>query len=70
VTAAFLAHLTNTYDKQIVLKLNRLMREGRYKKEAFKELTGKTLEELDEEWRGTLKKVESQNGVGEPKKND
>ena len=26
------------------------MREGRYKKEIFKELTGKSLEELDKEW--------------------
>jgi len=56
VSAAFLAYLTNQYNKQIVLKLNSLMRQGRYKKEAFKELTGKTLEELDEEWRRTLRK--------------
>jgi hypothetical protein len=56
VTAAFLAYLIATYDKAIVLKLNRLMREGRYKRDVFKELTGKTLDELDTEWRGTLKK--------------
>ena len=50
VTAAFLAFVTDKYDKQLVLKLNKLMREGQYKKEIFQELTGKSLEELDKEW--------------------
>ena len=54
VTAAFLAYLTEKYDKQIVRKLNKLMRDGEYKKEVFQKLTGKTLEELGEEWRATL----------------
>jgi len=54
VTAAFLAYVTDKYDKRLVLKLNKLMREGRYKKEVFKELTGKDLEELDREWLATL----------------
>jgi hypothetical protein len=53
-TAAFLAYLTGKYDKEIVLKLNALMREGKYSKETFKQLTGKTEKELDEEWRATL----------------
>jgi hypothetical protein len=53
-TAAFLAYLTEKYDKQIVLKLNALMREGKYTNETFKQLTGKTEIELDEEWRATL----------------
>jgi hypothetical protein len=55
-TAAFLAYLTEKYDKQIVLKLNALMREGKYTKETFKQLTGKTEKELDDEWRATLHK--------------
>jgi hypothetical protein len=55
VTAAFLAYVTENYDKQLVLKLNKLMREGQYKEDVFKELTGKTLPELDEEWRATLR---------------
>ena len=55
-TAAFLAYLTDKYDKQIVLKLNALMREGKYTKETFKQLTGKTEKELDLEWRATLQK--------------
>jgi basic secretory peptidase family protein len=55
VTAAFLAYATDKYDKNLVQKLNKLMREGRYKKEIFQELTGKNLEDLDKEWRATLK---------------
>jgi hypothetical protein len=56
VTAAFLAYLTEKYDKDMVLKLNRLMRDGEYKSEVFQELTGKPLDDLDEEWRATLKR--------------
>lgn len=55
VTAAFLAYLVEKYDDQLVRKLNALMREGRYHDEVFQTLTGKTLDELDEEWRTTLK---------------
>lgn len=54
VSAAFLAYVTGKYDKDLVLKLNKLMRDGNYRDEIFKDLTGKTLEELDEEWRATL----------------
>jgi len=54
VTAAFLAYVTDKYDKQIVRKLNKMMREGEYKKETFQKWTGKTLEQLGEEWRATL----------------
>ncbi|HEV3120878.1 MAG TPA: basic secretory protein-like protein, partial [Isosphaeraceae bacterium] len=54
VSAAFLAYLTDNYDKRTVLKLNTILREGQYKAEAFEQLTGKTLEQLDEEWRASL----------------
>lgn len=54
VTAAFLAYLTEKYDKQIVRKLNKTMRDGGYKKELFQKWTGKSLEQLGEEWRATL----------------
>ncbi|HEY2155205.1 MAG TPA: basic secretory protein-like protein [Isosphaeraceae bacterium] len=56
VTARFLDYATEKYDKQLVLKLNKAMREGTYKDQLFTDLTGKTLAELDEEWRATLKK--------------
>lgn len=54
VSAAFLAYLTEKYDKDIVRKLNKMMRQGEYKKELFQKWTGKTLEQLGEEWRTTL----------------
>ena len=56
VTAAFLDYVSNKYDRELVRKLNKAMREGEYKEELWKELTKKTVQELDEEWRATLKK--------------
>jgi hypothetical protein len=55
VTAAFLAYVTDKYDKELVKKLNKAMRAGEYKEDMFKELTGKTVQELDEEWRTALR---------------
>jgi hypothetical protein len=55
VSAAFLAYLVAKYDKDIVRKLNGMLREGRYEEDAFQKLTGKPLRELDEEWRATLR---------------
>jgi hypothetical protein len=54
VSAAFLAYLVEKYDQDLVRKLNTLMRAGEYRDEVFKELTGKNLDALDEEWRATL----------------
>lgn len=54
VTAAFIAYLTVKYDRDLIRKLNQMMREGNYQEDAFRQLTGKTVQELDEEWRGTL----------------
>ncbi len=56
VTARFLDYVSKKYDKQLVLKLNKAMREGTYKDELFVELTGKPLPKLDEEWRASLLK--------------
>jgi RNA polymerase sigma factor (sigma-70 family) len=56
VTAAFLAYLTHKYDREIVRKLNQIMREGEYREEAFKVLTGKTVQDLGEEWRASLRR--------------
>jgi hypothetical protein len=55
VSAAFLAYVSAQYDKQVVQKLNAACRQGKYQDEMFKQLTGKTLPELDEEWRGSLR---------------
>jgi hypothetical protein len=59
VTAAFLAYLVEKYDRDIVRKLNKIMREGEYREEMWKTLTRKSLKELDEEWRSTLKSRQS-----------
>jgi Peptidase of plants and bacteria len=56
VTAAFLAYVTKKYDKELVRKLNKRLREGKYDPEVFRELTDKPLETLDGEWRATLRK--------------
>lgn len=49
-SARFLAYLADTYDAEIVRKLNRVMREGKYREEVFQELTGKSLADLGAEW--------------------
>jgi RNA polymerase sigma factor (sigma-70 family) len=56
-TAAFLAFLTDKYDREIVRKLNHLLGEGKYRDEVLQELTGKALPQLDEEWRASLRQV-------------
>jgi hypothetical protein len=56
VTAAFLGFVTDRYDKELVRKLNKAMREGEYREEIWKALTKKTLPELEEEWKASLRK--------------
>jgi hypothetical protein len=55
-SAAFLAYVANRYDRSVIAKLNAALREEKYREEMFKELTGKTVVELDREWRQTLKR--------------
>jgi len=55
-SAAFLAYLTDKYDKKLVRKINAVMREGKYKEEIFKELTGKTVQDLGAEWKASLRR--------------
>jgi hypothetical protein len=58
-TASFLSFVTNQYDDEIVPELNAAMREGKYTEGLWKEYTGKTAEELAEEWKETLVKKPS-----------
>ncbi|MHA3770986.1 basic secretory protein-like protein [Verrucomicrobiota bacterium sgz303538] len=51
VTGNFLNWLTEKYDKEIVRKINAAAREGRYSEEMWKELTGKGVQELGDEWK-------------------
>lgn len=56
VSAAFLAYVAEKYDKDLVRKLNQTMREGEYREEVWRVLTKKSLAELGEEWKGSLKR--------------
>jgi hypothetical protein len=60
-SAAFLAYVTDKYDKELVRKINALLREGKYKEEVFKKLTGKTVQELGEEWKASLRRAAVEN---------
>ena len=51
VTGNFLNWLTETYDKDLVQKLNAAAREGRYAESVWKDLTGKTMQELGDQWK-------------------
>lgn len=54
-TAAFLEYLA-AKDAAIILKLNAAMRRGEYTPDLWKELTGKTVEELGRDWQSSLAK--------------
>ena len=56
VTAAFLAFVCDKYDKEFVRKLNAVMRDGKYKEDVWKELMGKTVQELEGEWKASLRR--------------
>ena len=49
-------YVAEKYDKTGPEAVNKAMREGEYTEELWKELTKKTVQELDEEWRASLKK--------------
>ncbi len=51
VSGNFLDWVTRTYDKEIVRKLNAAAREGIYTEELWKDVTGKTVKELGNEWK-------------------
>ena len=55
VTASFLDYVAKTYDRDFVRKLNGICRDGRYEEGVWKSQTGKTLMELEDEWRRCLK---------------
>jgi hypothetical protein len=55
-TAAFLAYVSEKYDPHAVNKLNAALRENKYDVAIWKELTGKDVETLNQEWRQSLVK--------------
>ncbi|MBP7052857.1 MAG: DUF1080 domain-containing protein [Phycisphaerae bacterium] len=56
VSGNFLNWIVGTCDKDIVTKLNAAAREGRYSEDLWKEATGRTLQELGDEWKTYLQK--------------
>jgi hypothetical protein len=56
VTANFLNWVSEKYDKDIVPQLNAAMREGNYSTNLWVKGTGKTIEQLNTEWKEELKK--------------
>lgn len=54
VTANFLNWTSEKYAKDLVPKLNANIRQGKYTKELWQEITGKPLEDLGKEWRAAL----------------
>ncbi len=55
VSANFLNYIVNTYDKDIVQKLNTACREAKDTADVWKQSTNKTVEELGAEWKAQLK---------------
>lgn len=56
ITGNFLNWATETYDKDIVRKLNAAARAGGYSEELWTELTGHTVQELGAEWKAAMQK--------------
>ncbi|MHB8636262.1 MAG: basic secretory protein-like protein [Fimbriimonadaceae bacterium] len=54
ITAAFLFWVSNRYDADLVPKLNAALQANTYTEGLFKDLTGKTLDELNAEWKASL----------------
>ena len=55
-TANFLNWVSGKYDKDLVVKFNTVMRQGKYSDDLWKEYTGKTADELGEEWKKSLER--------------
>jgi hypothetical protein len=51
VTGNFLNWVTQNHEQEIVRKLNAAAREGKYDEKLWRDLTGKTLQELGAEWK-------------------
>ena len=54
ITANFLNWVSEKHGRNVVPKLNAAIREGRYNEELWKELTGRTVQELGDKWKADL----------------
>ncbi len=55
ITANFLNYVVNKYDKGLITKLNAACRQATYSDDIWKDATGKTLQELNSEWKDAVK---------------
>ena len=64
VSANFLNYVVKTYgkEKNLITKVNAACREGKYTDDLWKELAGKPLPELNDEWKAVMKKELAQAG--------
>ena len=56
ISANFLNWASNTYDKDLVTKVNAIIRQGKYTDDVWPKLTGKTIDQLNDEWKASLEK--------------
>jgi len=56
VSANFLNYVVEKYDKDIIVKVNAALREGKYTDDLWKQYTGKTVQELGAEWKAGLQR--------------
>jgi len=55
ISAHFIHFVAEKYDKDLVNKLNKACRDGKYTADTWKELTKKDVDELSTEWKDSLK---------------
>jgi hypothetical protein len=69
ISGNFLDWVTRTHDKEVVRKLNATCREGKYTEQLWKDWTGKTIQELADDWIKTNQKriEEAKAKAAEPK---
>jgi len=68
ISGNFLNWVTQTYDKDVVRKLNTAAREGKYSEELWKTATGHTVQELGDEWKASLEKKIADEAAGQREK--
>lgn len=65
VSANFLNWVTEHYDKEIIAELNAAMRGTKYNEALWKQYTGKTVQELGEEWKKEIEaRMDAQSAAG------
>jgi hypothetical protein len=71
ITGNFLNWVTQTHDREIVRKLNAAAREGKYSEQLWKDWTGKTLQELGDDWkRSNEERISAAKARSGPEKRD